>query len=176
METTTTCRRSPSMVLQVHSHQWVVHRLRLRTTRGRLPWIPPGSSFLWHAQITIRYRHSINATTGELTSAGDTYLEMNPRSVAVDPLSKFLFVANSNSDDVAIFTINPTTGALTPVADSPFLAGDRPPLLSSTRPASSATSLMGTTIMCRHSQSTEPLVHSLQCLVRPSLLATIRLP
>jgi 6-phosphogluconolactonase len=33
-------------------------------------------------------------------------------------------VANYTSNNVSAFTINPSTGALTPVTDSPFLAGE----------------------------------------------------
>ncbi len=40
---------------------------------------------------------------------------LGPDSVAVDPTGKFVYVANSGSDDVAMYTINATTGALTSV-------------------------------------------------------------
>ena len=38
----------------------------------------------------------------------------------------FVYVTNSGSDDISAYTIDGTTGALTPVADSPFSAGRFP--------------------------------------------------
>src|SRR5437762_2088674 len=39
---------------------------------------------------------------------------------------KFAYVANQFSNNVSAFTINASTGALTPVAGSPFVAGTHP--------------------------------------------------
>jgi YVTN family beta-propeller protein len=68
--------------------------------------------------------YTINPTTGALESIGPpiwTYdYGTTPGSVAVDPSGKFLYVTNSGDpwdlDDgsVALYTINATTGALTP--------------------------------------------------------------
>jgi 6-phosphogluconolactonase len=38
-----------------------------------------------------------------------------PISVAVDPAGKFAYVTNSGSNDVSMYTINATTGALTSI-------------------------------------------------------------
>ena len=38
---------------------------------------------------------------------------MYPQPVAVDPSGKFAYVTNSSSNDVSMYTINATTGALT---------------------------------------------------------------
>jgi len=48
-----------------------------------------------------------------------------PTSMAVHPTGKFLYVA-SEGDNLSAFTINPTTGALTPIAGSPFDVGPVP--------------------------------------------------
>jgi 6-phosphogluconolactonase (cycloisomerase 2 family) len=45
---------------------------------------------------------------------------------AIDPTGKFLYVANSGSDNITGFTIDQTSGALTAIPGSPFAAGDRP--------------------------------------------------
>jgi DNA-binding beta-propeller fold protein YncE len=37
-----------------------------------------------------------------------------------------VYVANSGSNDISAYTIDPTSGALTPVAGSPFAAGVNP--------------------------------------------------
>ncbi len=41
-------------------------------------------------------------------------------------IPKFAYVANRNSANVSAYTINATTGALAPVAGSPFAAGTNP--------------------------------------------------
>src|SRR5216683_4205057 len=46
--------------------------------------------------------------------------------ITVDPGSKFLYATLMNSAAVAGFTINSSTGALTPIAGSPFAAGNTP--------------------------------------------------
>src|SRR6202011_1547651 len=43
-----------------------------------------------------------------------------PFSVAVDPSGKFAYVVNEGDNTVSGYTINATTGALTPIAGSPF--------------------------------------------------------
>ena len=48
-------------------------------------------------------------------AAGDA-----PSGIAIHPSGRFLFVANTASNDVSVYTINRVTGALTPVAGSPF--------------------------------------------------------
>jgi YVTN family beta-propeller protein len=60
--------------------------------------------------------YAINATNGALASTGTTgtiATGINPVSVAVDPAGKFVYVANSGSNDVSMYTINTATGALT---------------------------------------------------------------
>jgi YVTN family beta-propeller protein len=66
--------------------------------------------------------YSINATTGALTYTG--MLSGNcpglcfPSSVAVDPSGKFAYVANGGGSvpyNVEMYTVNATTGALTPI-------------------------------------------------------------
>jgi 6-phosphogluconolactonase (cycloisomerase 2 family) len=72
---------------------------------------------------------AIDAGTGALTplSAGPAAAESFPRAIAIDPAGKFLYVAisDSGSDTSATvdgFLIDPTTGALTKMPSSPFLA------------------------------------------------------
>jgi 6-phosphogluconolactonase (cycloisomerase 2 family) len=36
------------------------------------------------------------------------------------------YVANEDSNDISVYTINTTTGMLTPAAGSPFAAGSQP--------------------------------------------------
>ncbi len=76
--------------------------------------------------------YSINGTTGALTpDAGSPFpAGSGPASVTVDATGQFAYVANCGNGcgspgpgDVSAYAINGTTGALTPVAGSPFPAG-----------------------------------------------------
>ncbi len=62
----------------------------------------------------------VNATTGALVPKGAFTVGGYASSVAVDPTGKFLYVtieasASGSADSVSMFTINTTTGALTPI-------------------------------------------------------------
>ena len=48
------------------------------------------------------------------------------RAEGIDPKGKFAYVVNSSSNNVSAYSINATTGALTPVKGSPFRAGKQP--------------------------------------------------
>jgi YVTN family beta-propeller protein len=56
--------------------------------------------------------YTINATTGTLASIGTIAAGTAPGSMAVDPVGRFAYVANSGSNDVSMYTINATTGTL----------------------------------------------------------------
>lgn len=80
--------------------------------------------------------YSINTTTGALSAidangASTSYqasiaTESQPYTITIDPLGRFAYVANDFSNNVSAYTINQMTGALTPVAGSPFAAGTNP--------------------------------------------------
>jgi 6-phosphogluconolactonase (cycloisomerase 2 family) len=44
----------------------------------------------------------------------------------VDISGQYLYVVNQISNDVWVYAIDPTTGAIAPVAGSPFAAGTNP--------------------------------------------------
>jgi 6-phosphogluconolactonase len=67
--------------------------------------------------------------------AGDGTLSQNttptpagsgPHAAVIDPSGKFLLVTNSFSNDLSVFSIDTSSGALTPVAGSPFYANQDP--------------------------------------------------
>src|SRR5258708_6900845 len=78
--------------------------------------------------------YSIDGAAGALAEIDGSPLSVAPgsypQSVTVDPAGRFAYVANQVSfplpGNVSAFAIDGTTGALTPVAGSPFLAGTRP--------------------------------------------------
>src|SRR5207244_2951145 len=61
-----------------------------------------------------------------------------PRSIAIDPSSRFAFVANAVSGTVSVFGIFSASGALTPVPGSPYTTGAFPSSLAIAAPPSPA--------------------------------------
>jgi 6-phosphogluconolactonase (cycloisomerase 2 family) len=71
--------------------------------------------------------YTINSTTGALTPTTPATVSTGwfPQGIAIDPLGRFVYTANTDDSTVSMFTINQTTGVLTPTT---------PPSLSTTIP------------------------------------------
>jgi len=72
--------------------------------------------------------YAIDSSTGGLSSVnGSPFASgQGPASLAIDPSGRFAYVGNENDSpggDVSGYTIDATTGALIPMAGSPFLSG-----------------------------------------------------
>jgi len=91
--------------------------------------IDPAGRFLYgrqrhgHDEVTS---YSITPSTGALTAASSTGSGTFPLNIVIDPAGLFAYVANENSNDISVYALNSTTGALTQVAGSPFGAGVNP--------------------------------------------------
>jgi 6-phosphogluconolactonase (cycloisomerase 2 family) len=83
----------------------------------------PKGGFLY---VTDSMANSVDeysyATDGTLGQWIDYEVGAAPRGVTIDPTGSFLYVANSGDGTVSGFTINATTGELTPIAGSPFFS------------------------------------------------------
>jgi 6-phosphogluconolactonase (cycloisomerase 2 family) len=68
---------------------------------------------------------SVNTGTGQLTAVpGSPFATgARPIGIAIDPPGKFVFVANQAADSISVFSIG-ANGSLSPVAGSPFTAGN----------------------------------------------------
>ena len=69
--------------------------------------------------------YSITPSSGALTLLSTAPAGSLPVGIAIDPSGQFLYAVNFNSNDVSAYTVAPS-GALTPVAGSPFAAGGQP--------------------------------------------------
>jgi len=83
--------------------------------------VHPSGRFLYasnRASIDTISAFSINPTKGTL-NLKDEYPTMGktPRNFAIDPTGKFLLAANQESNNIVIFRIDSTTGALTPTGE-----------------------------------------------------------
>jgi 6-phosphogluconolactonase len=60
--------------------------------------------------------YTINSTTGVLTPTAPATVPTGwfPQEIAIDPLGRFVYTANSDDSSVSMFSINQTTGVLTP--------------------------------------------------------------
>jgi 6-phosphogluconolactonase len=113
------------------------------TGGGQLVTVDPSGSFLYVTGGSSEFSvYNINPTSGALTLAGTprtrsgpTILALTKGTAAVTYTPKSAYVANSSDSDLSASIINSTTGALTAITGSPFLAG--------TNPASVATDLLG---------------------------------
>lgn len=85
--------------------------------------IDPSGRFVYVARpgdsvgVAIGYvsMYMIDPTSGALTSTGSIAAGIDPFSVAVDPSSRFAYVANLESGDISMYSINGITGALTSI-------------------------------------------------------------
>jgi len=98
--------------------------------------IPSGGTYLYVANngSNTLSAYSVDASTGALTPLPTATYVTGSSPAAVSATSYggfsyggFVFVANNGgSNDISAFTITAKTGALTPVAGSPFAAGGNP--------------------------------------------------
>jgi 6-phosphogluconolactonase len=95
-------------------------------TAGYLPvavTVDPSGKFVYAANLNPAYpaagavtSYAIDATNGTLTSIGAPVTTgLQPASVTVHPSGRFLYVANTGSNDVSGYTIDSNTGALTSI-------------------------------------------------------------
>lgn len=68
---------------------------------------------------------ALNTGTGQLSAVSGSPFATGarPTGIAVDPAGKFVFVANQAADSISVFSIA-ANGSLSPVAGSPFTAGN----------------------------------------------------
>jgi 6-phosphogluconolactonase len=107
--------------------------------------VDPSGAFLYQATTGgIIQAFTIAPGTGSLSSSGSTFvrstvsnatqLAISSGSAPVTFAPQFVFVANSGSNNVSAYTINPTSGALAAVSGSPFAAGTNPMSVSTDFP------------------------------------------
>jgi 6-phosphogluconolactonase len=85
--------------------------------------------------------YNVDGNTGALAAAPGASLEFVPpdapfdstnpylNSFAIDPRGRLAYVTQNGSDSISIYGIEPTTGALHPIAGSPFPANSAPNIL-----------------------------------------------
>jgi 6-phosphogluconolactonase len=100
--------------------------------------VHPSGEFLYATDASSSVAgFTVDATTGALAPLTPTPFPVGPAptAVAVDPTGRFLYITHASGDDVlpdlvAGFTVDATTGVLTPIAGSPFAVGNGPVALA----------------------------------------------
>jgi 6-phosphogluconolactonase (cycloisomerase 2 family) len=95
---------------------------------GRFAYVANSNNAVGNGSVSA---YTINHSTGALSAvAGSPFAAgNNAYSVAVDPSGKFVYVTNENSGvkgNISAYIINPSTGALSAMAGSPFASGNGP--------------------------------------------------
>jgi 6-phosphogluconolactonase len=91
--------------------------------------VDPQGRYLYAANVTSGDQvasFSITPASGALTPLSAAQAGALPISLAVDASGQFVYAANYNSNDISAYTVDAATGALAPVAGSPFAAGTQP--------------------------------------------------
>src|ERR1019366_2092547 len=95
---------------------------------------PHGLALLPHKFLYVANTQANTIAIYKIASDGTLSLSSTPTpdggtgpdNVTIDSSGKYLFVTNSFSANVSVFSIDSGSGALTPVPDSPFYANDSP--------------------------------------------------
>jgi len=92
---------------------------------GKFLYAANHSDFSGGGQISV---YSIDGTTGGLTEVlGSPFNFVQPNSepwgLALSPDGSYLFTALSNTNQIAVLSVNGSTGAVSAIANSPFPAG-----------------------------------------------------
>jgi 6-phosphogluconolactonase len=92
--------------------------------------------FLYVTRKDAIYAFAIDSSSGELTAVSGSPFTVASSTdrfatpIAIDPSGRFAYVPSRTSSNLYALSIDPFTGALTPVAGSPFAAGASPGAIS----------------------------------------------
>lgn len=82
--------------------------------------VHPNDRFVYATNVQAGTVTAFSMTNGALSSMGDVATGAHPFGVALDPSGQFLFVVNKVDNTISAYTVNSTTGMVTPISGSPF--------------------------------------------------------
>src|SRR5262249_50139073 len=88
--------------------------------------VDPSNRFVYATHASGVWGYRINAATGALTSMSASAFTdggASPGAIAIDPLGRFAFVANSGGTTVSPYKIDAATGVLTPAGAATTASG-----------------------------------------------------
>ncbi|MDT8066722.1 MAG: beta-propeller fold lactonase family protein [Terriglobia bacterium] len=91
---------------------------------------PQASTVLYAADGNTNSLLSFSISGGALQATGSLPTGTQPVALVADNQNRFLFVANSVSDNISVFAVNATTGALTAASTTALTTGTAPNALA----------------------------------------------
>jgi 6-phosphogluconolactonase len=86
--------------------------------------VDPSGKFVFVVDTSNVYSFGVDSSTGALRLIATAPGPTTGGGLAVDPAGKFLYAVGSGSNSIFAFTINPTTGEITPSTPSPLALQD----------------------------------------------------
>jgi 6-phosphogluconolactonase len=91
--------------------------------------VDPAGRYVYAANVTAANEvatFAITPSSGALNLASTSPAGNLPINLAVDPSGQFVYAANFNANSISAYVVDSATGALMPVAGSPFATGAQP--------------------------------------------------
>jgi 6-phosphogluconolactonase len=91
--------------------------------------VDPAGRYVYAANVTAVNEvatFAITPSSGALNLVSSSPAGALPINLAVDPSGQFVYAANFNADSISAYVVDTATGALMPVAGSPFATGGQP--------------------------------------------------
>jgi 6-phosphogluconolactonase (cycloisomerase 2 family) len=96
--------------------------------------VEPAGKFLVTASGSSIQSYEINGNTGALQAAG-TISGSSPIALAIHPSGKFVYGVDVNNNEITALSLDSNTGALVPIAGSPFPTNSQNPFAAAIDPA-----------------------------------------
>jgi 6-phosphogluconolactonase len=85
--------------------------------------VHPNDQFVYSTNVQAGTVSAFKMLNGNLSLIADVPTGQHPFGVALDPTGTFLFVVNKVDNTVSAFSVNATTGMVSPLSGSPFSGG-----------------------------------------------------
>jgi 6-phosphogluconolactonase len=90
--------------------------------------VHPNGQLIYATNVQAGTVSAFGLVSGGLSPIADFATGQHPFGVALDAKGGFLYVANKVDNDISAFSVNMTTGTLSPIGGSPFPAGGNGPV------------------------------------------------
>jgi 6-phosphogluconolactonase (cycloisomerase 2 family) len=85
--------------------------------------VHPNAQFVYSTNVQAGTLSAFKTVNGSLSLIADVATGQHPFGVALDPTGTFLFVVNKVDNTVSAFSVDATTGMVSPLSGSPFSGG-----------------------------------------------------
>lgn len=82
--------------------------------------VHPNDRFVYATNVQAGTVTAFSMANGVLSPIGDVATGTHPFGVALDPSGQFLFAVNKVDNSISAYTVNSSTGMVTPISGSPF--------------------------------------------------------